>query len=355
MEKVDKVRLGIIGLGRIADLNILGYLAHPQCELIAVCDINEELAKKRQKEWGAKKYYTDYEKLLSDPDINAVEILLPHHLHYPAVIASAQAKKHISLQKPMCIEIKEGKRMIEEAKKAGVWLRITENFFFYPPYRQLKKWLDEGEIGKPLSINLKLGGGFGGWWVPLKTWLWHLDWEKCGGTPSVYDDGYHKLSIARYFLGDIDLVKAWIDFTFGLIDVPSLISWKYKNGAIGVWEVDVGVNLIMNHKYYGADEWVEITGTEGVITATRCTSRLMEIPPLILYKNGRHIAINDIRDDWSDSFYDASWHFVDCLIEGKQPQLSGEDALYLIKFWKAIWKSHCEKRQVRIDEISEEE
>ncbi len=355
MERLDQVRLGIIGLGRIADLNILGYLAHPKCELVAVCDIRPELAKKRKEEWGAKKFYTDYEKLLTDPEINAVEILLPHHLHYPVVIASAQAKKHISLQKPMCIELWEGRKMLQACEQAGVWFRVTENFMFYPPYRQLKKWLEQGEIGKPLSINLKLGGGAGGWWVPFKTWLWHLDPEKCGGTPSVYDDGYHKLSIAKYFLGEIEKVKAWIDFTFARIDVPSLITWRYKSGVLGVWEVDVGVNLIMNHKYYGADEWVEITGTQGVLTATRCTSRLMEIPPLVLYKNGKHIAIDDIRDDWADSFYDASWHFVECLLQARQPHLCGEDALYLMKFWKAIWKSHCEKREVWLEEIKEQE
>jgi predicted dehydrogenase len=201
---------------------------------------------------------------------------------------------------------------------------------------------------------MRLAGGAGGWWVPLKTWLWHIDPERCGGTPAVYDDGYHKLSIAKFMLGEIEKVKCWLDFTFAVVDVPSLVTWKHKSGQVGVWEVETGVNLMMNHKYYGADEWVEITGTKGVITGTRCTSRLMEIPPLILYKDGQHIAIDDIRDDWADSFHDAGWHFIDSLLEGKQPDLSGEDALYLMKFWKAIWKSSCENREVSLSEIKEE-
>jgi predicted dehydrogenase len=355
MEKLDRVRMGIIGCGRIADLNILGYLDHPKCELVAVCDLSEDLARRRVKEWGGKKYYTDYEKLLADPDIDAVEILLPHKVHLPAVEAAAKAGKHISLQKPMCTELWEGRRMVEAAKQAGVRLRVTENFMYYPPFRMMKQWLDAGEIGEPLSLDLKLGGGAGGWWVPLKTWLWHIDPEKCGGTPAVYDDGYHKLSMAKFLLGEIETVKAWLGLSFGLLDLPSLVTWRHKSGVLGVWEVETGINLMMNDKYYGADEWFEITGSKGVVTTTRCTSRVMEIPPLILYKDGRHTAIDDIRDDWGDSFHDAAWHFIDSLIAGAQPDLSGEDGLYLMKFWKAIWKSTTEKREVRMDEIKEEE
>ena len=251
----------------------------------------------------------------------------------------------------MCVDLWEGQKMIEVAKQAGVRFRVTENFFFYPPYRQQKAWLDAGEIGEPLSINMRMGGGAGGWWVPLKTWLWHLDTDECGGTNAIFDDGYHKLSIAKYMLGEMDTVKVWIDFIFGVIDTPALITWTYKTGQVGLWEVAISPNMMANAKYYGADEWVEITGTKGVLTATRCTARVMEIPPLMLYKNGRHIAIDDIRDDWGDSFHDAAWNFIDCLLEGRQPDLTGEDGLYLMKFWKAIWKSHSEGCAVKLDEI----
>jgi predicted dehydrogenase len=355
MEKLDRVRMGIIGCGRISDLNILGYLDHPKCELVAVCDISEDLARRRMKEWGAKKYYTDYNQLMADPEINAVEILLPHRLHLPAVEAAARAGKHISLQKPMCVDLWEGRRMVDLAKQAGVWLRVTENFFFYPPYRLQKKWLDAGEIGEPVSIDIRLCGAAGGWWVPIKTWLWRLDIDECGGTPTVYDDGYHKLSIAKHFMGEIEKVKVWIDFAFETMDTPSLVTWQYKSGALGLWEVTTALNMTANGKYYGADEWVEVTGTKGVLTATRCTSRLLEIPPLVLYKDGRHIAIDDIRDDWADSFHDAGWNFIDSLLEGRQPELTGEDGLYLMRFWKAIWKSHLEKREVYLDELKEDD
>jgi len=351
---MEKVRLGVIGLGRVADLNILGYLDHPGCELAAVCDISEELARKRMAQWGAQRYYTDYRKILDDNDIDAVEILSPHRLHHPMVLAAAEAGKHVSVQKPMSISIPEAGEMIEACKKAGVKLKVFENFVFYPPYRKARELIKQGAIGEPLSINIKLGGGIGGWWVPLKTWLWRVNWDECGGGPSIYDDGYHKLSIARWFFGEIDRVKAWVDCSFGVIDCPAMITWRYKEaGRLGVWEVNMSVNMQMNATYYGADERVEITGSEGVIWVTRCTSRLMEIPPLILYHGGGSHCFDDMRDDWGDSFHDSGRDFIDAILEDRDPVLTGEDGLALMRFWKAIYHSYEQGKEVRPEDMKD--
>lgn len=347
-ERVDKVRIGIIGCGRIADLNILGYLDHPRCEVHAVCDVNEDLVKMRLGQWKAKKAYTDYQKLLADPDIDAVEILAPHRLHHPMVKAAAQAGKHVSVQKPMCLSIPEAEEMIAATRAAGVKFKVFENFVFYPPYRKAKELLEQGAIGEPLSINIKLGTGVGGWWVPLKTWLWRVNWEECGGGPSIYDDGFHKMSIARWFLGEIESVKAWVDFMFGVIDEPALITWRYQDSnRLGVWEANMSPGMLVHGAYYTPDERVEIAGTEGWIWVTRCTARLTRIPPLILYRGGEHQAFDDLRDDWGDSFHDCGWDFIDAILQDRAPFLTGEDGKALMQFWKAIYHSYSEGKEVR--------
>lgn len=351
---MEKVRMGIIGLGRIADLNILGYLDHPHCELMAVCDLNEALAKKRMAEWGAKRYYTDYQRLLADDDIDAVEILSPHKLHGPMVVEAALAGKHVSVQKPMCITIPEADKMITACREAGVKFKVFENFVFYPPYRKAKELIREGAIGEPLSINIKLGISPGGWWVPFKTWLWHINPEQCGGWPATYDDGFHKMSIARWFFGEVDTVKAWVDLAFGVVDTPAVITWKYKDAnRFGLWEANFSAGIIMNSAYYGADERVEIAGSEGVIYVTRCASRLMEIPALILYRGGEGRSFDDLRDDWGDSFHDCGWDFIDSIIEDRVPTLSGEDGKAIMQFWKAVHHSSKEGKEFRPDEMKD--
>ena len=78
---MKRVGIGMLGCGRIADLQCLGYLEHPRARIVAVCDRDEDLARRRLEEWGADKSYTDLDRMLSDPEVDAVEILTPHHLH----------------------------------------------------------------------------------------------------------------------------------------------------------------------------------------------------------------------------------------------------------------------------------
>ncbi len=349
---MDKVRLGIIGGGRIADLNILGYLDHPACRVTAVCDISEDVARRRKEEWGADRHYTDYRELLASPDIDAVEILTPIHLHSSMVIEAARNGKHVSVQKPMCITLDEADLMIKACVEAGVKLKLFENFVFYPPYRKARELLESGEIGEPLSINIQMNGGAGGWPVPLRNWIRALTYEFSGGSSNLYDDGFHKLSIARYYFGEVDGVKAWTDFSLGVLDMPAMVSWGYKDSPVlGVWEVNTCFAMYTNSRYYSADERVEILGTRGHIWVTRCTGRLMDIPPLLLYRDGRTVSFDDIRDDWSDAFHDCGWDFIDSILEDRAPTLSGEEGRALMRFWLAVERSFRESREVRIEEI----
>ena len=352
---MDKVRLGIIGGGRIADLNILGYLDHPQCKVAAVCDLSEEVARKRKEEWGAEWCCTDYKKLLTSPEIDAVEILTPYDLHAPMVLEAARHGKHVSVQKPMCQTLTEADAMIRACREAGVKFKVFENFIFYPPYRKAKELLDAGEIGEPLSINLKMNGGIGGWPVPLKNWMRTLNYEAktTGGGTNLYDDGFHKLSLARHFFGEIEVVKAWTDFSLGVIDMPALVTWSYQDSSVlGVFEVTTSFAMELSGKYYAADERVEILGTKGYIWLTRCTAKLMEIPPLLLHRKGQTISFDDMRDDWGDSFHDCGWDFIDSILEERPPLLSGEQGRAVMQFWLAVKKSYEEKREVRREEIT---
>lgn len=352
-----KLKFGFIGCGRISDMHAPAYLNNERAEIYAVCDKNEEIAKKRMKEWNCSKYYTNYLDLLEDKEIDAVEIITPHHLHKQMVIDAARAKKHISCQKPMAINIKECDEMISACRRENVKFKVFENFVFYPPYVKAKELIENGEIGEPLTIRLKLGScGRGGWYTPLSTWVWRLNYSECGGGPAIFDDGYHKFSLGLYFLGEVEKVYAWIDRSFVYVDSPAVIVWKYKNAEkYGYFEATLSPHITCRSKYYSADERVEITGTKGVIHITRCTGRLLDIAPLILYKDGKTICFEDIRCDWLDSFRDSVEHFIDCILFDKEPILTGEQAKKVMQLAIASYVSCREKREVSPAEIVGEE
>jgi predicted dehydrogenase len=86
-------------------------------------------ARDRAKRWGVETVCTDYTQLLEDPDIDLVELLVPHHLHAPMTVAACEVGKHVSVQKPMALNTIEADRMIAAAEKAGVVLRVYENLY----------------------------------------------------------------------------------------------------------------------------------------------------------------------------------------------------------------------------------
>ncbi|HML00291.1 MAG TPA: Gfo/Idh/MocA family oxidoreductase, partial [Acidimicrobiales bacterium] len=98
---MDRVRLAIVGVGNVSPLNVPGYLEHPGCDVVALCDARLDKARARAAEWGVPKVYGDLESLLADDEVDALEILTPTYLHAEHVMAAARAGKHVSCQKPI--------------------------------------------------------------------------------------------------------------------------------------------------------------------------------------------------------------------------------------------------------------
>src|SRR3990172_951632 len=113
------LRIAFIGAGRIADLHALAYRDNPDAGLHAVCDADAAWAARRAQEWGATRSLTDYRELLADPQVDAVEVLTPHHLHAEMAVAALEAGKHVSLQKPMARTLAEADEIVAEIGRAA--------------------------------------------------------------------------------------------------------------------------------------------------------------------------------------------------------------------------------------------
>ncbi len=359
MESLERVHIGLIGCGRIATLQVRGYLDHPQGELLAVCDHDEALVRQRQRDWGAQRAYTDYRALLADADINAVDILLPHHLHREVAIAALQAGKHVSLQKPPTLTLGELAAVNEAAKAAGRRLRVFENFMHYPPHMKARELVQDGAIGEPLSVRLKTAAGRfdDGWHVPTASQAWRMDPETCGGGPTCFDHGYHCYNMGRFFIPEpVERVHAWIHVNrfgdAGVYDGPAMITWKYADVAkFGSWEVIASIGMRVRSQYYASDDRIEIHGTEGIIWVNRCTGFLLDEPALVLYRDGETRAWHDIPSDWAESFRLGGHDFIEALVEGRQPAQDATEAADTLRFAIAAHVSACEAREVRLDEI----
>jgi predicted dehydrogenase len=377
----EKLKVVLVGCGRIATLHVLGYENNPYAEIYGVCDKDIKCAEQFAANCGAKKIYRSYEQVLEDQEVDAVELLVPHCLHCEMTLKACEAGKHVSVQKPMAMNLAECDAMIAAAKKNNVKLKVFENFIFYPPYQFAKALLDKGEIGEAVSIRYKMNNaGLGsanspidtgrakkvgadivdgiketGWKIDPKSWLWRLNETLAGGGPFVFDDGYHKFSVIMYMLGDVEKVSAWIDSTPVLPgiyqDCPATIMWKHKGGKkYGVMEIVDSKDMYIQSKYYTCDERMEITGTRGIIWVTRCTGTLLpSVAPVVMYRDGRLHEYWDMPTDWGESFKNSTLDFIDAIRNDREPVLSGQKGREVLKFSLAAIDSSKKKQEVFLD------
>jgi len=358
------IRVAIVGCGRISDLHELGYRDRDDAEIVAVCDAKRGRVGKKARAWGVSKTYTDYEKLLADPDIDLIELLVPHHLHAGMTIAACQAGKHVSVQKPMALNTSEADQMIRAATRAGVVLRVYENFVFYPPHVRAKEMIDAGEIGEPQMIRLHVGTGKSDteWKVPLSSWLWRINEEKCGGGPLIFDHGYHLFSLAFHLMGEVERVYAWMDRSqvgggvparVAQVDAPATIMFQFKSPRrYGVLDFTHTPDMEMDSIYYADDDRVEVIGDRGIIFLNRCTARTVDLPPLMIFRDGQTREIPVERFEWHDSFIDCTGHLIDVLHQGGKPVLDGPTGKAVLQFTLAAHISAVEGREVRPDDVT---
>lgn len=357
---MDKLRVGFIGTGRISDLHAIEYINNDRTVLSAVCDTDINTARARAAAWGvpADRAFSDYRDLLALKDVDMVEILTPHHLHRQHTLDAAAAGKHISLQKPMALNTDEADEMIAAAKKAGVVFKVFENFIFYPPVLKAKALIDAGEIGDVLTIRIKSNAANSpnSWKIPASAQVWRFDQAKSGGGPLVFDDGHHKFSLAWYFMGGpAEEVHAWIGSLeaplggeVGVIDSPAIVSWKWPGNRFGSLEVVYSKDMIVDTNHYAQDDRIEVTGTRGVIWITRGHGKMMDVPPVVMYKDMKTFTFSDMPVGWEHSFINSTRQFIESFFKGDPPSLTGEQGREVLRFALAAQESAREGRAVRV-------
>ena len=340
------VRAAFVGLGRIYDLNRLGYVDDNDVQVVALVDPSEDRRRQRQADWPNAQVFASIEQLASSGlQIDAVEVLLPIVLHEEGVTKCLDQGWHVNLQKPMTNDLGSARRMTQAAQRNGRQLRVMENYLFYEPLQKLKEVVEGGQLGPISGYHLKMvASGRGGWEVPGDTYRWQFDQAQRGRGILLFDDGWHKLSTALWLFGPIKEVRAWIGSTEIIpgmeIDAPSTIIWEHLNGIRGVWDVTLAVDMYLRSDYYTNDERWEVTGRKGFARVNRCTGRGLQQPSFEMYLDGEMRSQHGLDDDWASSFRDSGRHWLRWLRSGEGPLLWGaEEATQVLRVALAAYES----------------
>jgi predicted dehydrogenase len=141
------IKVGMIGAGMISSMHCAGIRKHPRAELIAICDKSRKRAKAIQKEFSVARVYHSIDDMIADRDVQAVSIALPNCLHAPTAIAALEAGKHVMLDKPFALNLREAKEVVRVAKARRRLFMVGMNLRFHDDAQMLRAIVERGLLG----------------------------------------------------------------------------------------------------------------------------------------------------------------------------------------------------------------
>ena len=191
----QKLRWGVLGCARIAVTRVIPAILNSQRgELVAVASRGEEKARETAGRLGIPKAYGSYEALLEDPDIDAVYIPLPNHLHREWTIRAARAGKHVLCEKPLALTAAEAEEMVRVCADAGVHLAEAFMYRHHPRIARIRQILASGEIGELRAIR-------GVFTFNRPEDKGNVRFVADYGGGSIYDVGCYPISASRWITG----------------------------------------------------------------------------------------------------------------------------------------------------------
>jgi predicted dehydrogenase len=188
-----RVRWGLLSTARINERLIPVLRASPRSEVAAIASRDLAVADHYARAWNIPRAHGSYEALLADPEIDAVYLPLPNHLHAEWAVKCAQAGKHVLCEKPLALTVEEVDRMAEAAERSGVVIQEASMMRFHAQTRYMRQMVARGAIG---SVRLLRG---------IFTFTLErredIRWDPARGGGSLWDLGSYCVSFARSVLG----------------------------------------------------------------------------------------------------------------------------------------------------------
>ncbi|MDH7570886.1 MAG: Gfo/Idh/MocA family oxidoreductase [Armatimonadota bacterium] len=315
-----KIRVGLIGAGGMANRVHYPSLAEfPDVEMAALCDLDPAKLQATAARFGIPRTYTDYRKMLSEVDPEAVWILMPPHHLFDLVIHCLNEKRHVFIEKPPGVTREQTRNMALTAERNGVLTMVGFNRRFIPLVREVRRRVDaHGPMLQCVATFYKCSIGAGPYY---------------GGAIDVLTcDAVHAVDMLRYMGGEPASVASSVRALHAQYDNSFNALIRFENGCCGVlltnWVVGKRVHTFEMHAK-GISAFVDGDDKAILYTNNQDTGEVLDT---------RTVAGSDQNYKYY-GFYGENRHFIDCIQEKRLPETHFGDAVKTMELVERIYRS----------------
>ncbi len=348
---MKKLRIAIVGPGKVAHLHAKALMNTENAELVAVCGRTAAKTAAFAAQYGIHPWQ-DEEEMIRKDNIGALIVCTPHPNHRDPVVKAARVGVHCLIEKPMTVSLQDCDAMLEAARQHGVTLAVVSQRRFYEPVKRMKEAIDQGKIGRPVLGHIIVYG-----WrdeAYYRSDPWRGKWDTEGGGILV-NQAPHQLDLFQWLMGPIEQVYGLtrnLNHPYIEVEDTAVAVVQFKGGAVG--------NIVLsNSQKPGIYGKIHIHGSNGASVGAQTEGGAMFIagqtsvlePP-----------VNDIWTIPGEEKFPEKWEiedrelfnridaaeyyirlqvgdFVDAVLAGRQPLVSGEEGRKTVELFTAIYRS----------------
>lgn len=322
-------RVALIGAGGMGRVHAESYEQMQNARLVAVMDIRQDAAANLAARYDARAF-SDAEQLFNEVEFDVVDVCTPTPWHLDYIKMAAQAKKHVSTEKPFCRTLEQCREAIDVCENAGVTLFVAHVVRWFPEFKKAKMLVDSGAVGSPAVVRTTRGGlinpGFKGAW---NNWVTNFEWS--GGV--ILDLIIHDFGWLLWTFGPAERVFAKGLAYSGIEDKDyALVTIRFKSGVIahveGSWATPGGFKVLL-----------EIAGDKGLINFDNSAASSLVTAKWAAEGAASGSAIIPSSPTGTSPYYLELQHFIDCIEEGRKPDVSPQEAMNAVMLSLAALES----------------
>jgi UDP-N-acetyl-2-amino-2-deoxyglucuronate dehydrogenase len=331
---MKKIRLGLIGCGRIAKNHLDAVSQIPEAEFVALCDSNLEKAEHMAKERGISKVYSDYHEMLENEKLDLVSICTPSGMHPEMGVAVANAKINVLTEKPMAINVESADKLIKACDDNHVKLFVVKQNRLNSTMQLLKRAIEKDRFGR---IYMAQANVF--WQRPQSYYdqeKWRGTWEFDGG--AYMNQASHYVDAIYWLLGNVDSVSAYTATMARKIEAEDTGSaiLHFRSGIIA----SINVTMLTYPKNFEGS--ITIIGEKGIVKVGGVAVNKIEKWEFEEYDDDDRIALDsnyippNVYGFGHNPYYR---NVIDTLLKRAVPSTDGRDGRKSVEIIQAIYKS----------------